>query len=116
MNNMFGARLGSKHHSPDIARDLQTLCNAMRAHRVFELRPGRTITGSEVPNVATIGLQQLGDPLKVYNAAFTQLQRRRRGIPLADMPIPLASHPSMPESDSPAPGTVSDRTVCNVHP
>lgn len=109
MNDTLGARLGTKHHTPDVTRDLEALLKSMREHGIFSQQPGRVIEGikkPEVPNAITVGLQQLKTPLKEYNTMFAQLQRRRRGIPLADIPLPTSiaassASATQPSSDPP---------------
>ncbi len=88
MNASLGARLGTKHHTPELDRDLQTLRDALHLHKVLRVAPGRILRAVKkpvVPNVMNVGLTQLFGPLNEYNKTFKQLQRRRREVPLADM-------------------------------
>ncbi|EJF61026.1 hypothetical protein DICSQDRAFT_41746, partial [Dichomitus squalens LYAD-421 SS1] len=85
MNATLGARLGTKHQSPDLQKDLELLSNSMRENGIFHVEPGRVLramTSAEVPNVVATGLKQLPGPLFEYNKMFHQLQRRRRETPL----------------------------------
>ena len=66
----------------------------MHANEIFKKRPGRVlhnVRNCEVANVVTVGLRQLSGPLNEYNKAFSQLQRRRRGTPLAGLPEVLVA-------------------------
>ncbi|KAI0350723.1 hypothetical protein OH77DRAFT_1514255 [Trametes cingulata] len=89
VNRSLGARLGTRHHSPQLHRDISAIRDKLRMHNVYGVEPGRIIEGEnrEVPNVVTTGLNQLPGPLSDYNRMFTQLQRRRRMTPLADTPL-----------------------------
>lgn len=84
MNSTLGSRQGSKHHKPDLSKDIQVLIKSMRDHRVYEILPGRTIEdeNAEVPNIVAQGLLQLHGPLREFNAAFLRSQERRRMVPL----------------------------------
>ena len=83
MNNSLGAHLGSKHHSPDLTKDYETIRNRLREYNVPVPEAGRIIypddpSKGEVANVVNVGLKQLQGPLNDYNRAFQQLQRQRR--------------------------------------
>ncbi|PIL24781.1 hypothetical protein GSI_12667 [Ganoderma sinense ZZ0214-1] len=96
MNATLGARLGTKHKSPTLDKDLIALQNSLQEHNVFQLEPGRVLRDMKtpvVPNVVTLGLNQLHGPLQDYNRTFAQLQQRRREDPLTDETSP----PSSPE-------------------
>ncbi|KAI0690244.1 hypothetical protein C8T65DRAFT_834461 [Cerioporus squamosus] len=85
---VLGARLGTKHHTPEMARDLATLRDTLRVHDVLKVTNGRALRGVKnavIPNVMNVGLTQLFGPLNEYNRTFKQLQRRRREVPLADI-------------------------------
>lgn len=100
VNSTLGARLGTKHQPPELKRDLETLSSSMRERGVFRMQPGRELQGvrdGEVPNVVTAGFNQLLKPLEEYNETFRQLQCRRRGTPIAD--IPLDGEISTPAAD-----------------
>ena len=89
MNETLGEQLGSKHHSPDLERDLVSLIGSMRENGIFHLESGRVLRdmkNTEVPNVVVSGLKQLPNPLSEYNKMFDQLQRRRREAPLVTPP------------------------------
>lgn len=101
MNATLGARLGTKHKSPSLDKDLVALQNSMQEHGVFKIENGRVLRDMKdpvVPNVITLGLNQLYTPLQEYNRAFSQLQQRRREDPLQDETSP----PSSPEVQSTA--------------
>ncbi|RDX50743.1 hypothetical protein OH76DRAFT_1348447 [Lentinus brumalis] len=97
MNARFGARLGNKHSTPGLERDIASLQNSMRTNSVFQKTPGRILRGvknGEVPNVIASGLKQLYGPLAEYNKMFTRLQRRRRETPLG--PLEATPESSLP--------------------
>ena len=96
INDALGARLGSKHQSPDLTKDYETICNRLREYSVLIPEPGRVIyqhdpTKGEVPNVVNAGLKQLHGPLRDYNRAFQQLQQQRRLTPLASSARPVST-------------------------
>lgn len=100
VNTSFGARLGTKHHVPDLGRDLTTLQDSMRANGVLRQDPGRILRGiknGEQPNAITAGLLNLREPLSDYNQAFAKLQRRRRQTPLG--PLDAPSQAAVGDSD-----------------
>ncbi|KAI0362888.1 hypothetical protein BV20DRAFT_930443, partial [Pilatotrama ljubarskyi] len=87
VNSNLGTKLGTKHHTPGLERDYKILCDALREHNVLGFEGGRVIDKTNpnagvVPNIATVGLNQLQAPLDEYNQAFRRLQRRRRMVPL----------------------------------
>ncbi|EJF56897.1 hypothetical protein DICSQDRAFT_150154 [Dichomitus squalens LYAD-421 SS1] len=102
MNETLGANLGTKHHSPDLQKDFESLCDLMRGNGVFRVEPGRVLrdmSNTEVPNVVASGLKQLSGPLFEYNKTFEQLQRRRRETPLVSPPSsPHTSPASSPST------------------
>lgn len=97
MNATLGARLGTKHKSPSLDKDLVALRTSMQEHNIFAIESGRVLCDMKkpvVPNVVTVGLGLLHAPLQEYNRSFQQLQLRRRETPLADGLSP----PSSPEA------------------
>ncbi len=126
VNTNFGARLGSKHHTPDITRDLTELQDSMRANSVFRQQPGRILRGiksCEVPNAITTGLLNLHEPLADYNMAFAKLQRRRRqttlgplGTAVPDLGERPVAHPSSDARPllSPFESTYTDISVLDL--
>ncbi|KAH9897009.1 hypothetical protein C8Q73DRAFT_642360 [Cubamyces lactineus] len=93
VNGALGVRLGSKHHTPNVERDLMAICNSLQEHNVFGIERGRVINPIDVmnglvPNVINIGLNQLAGPLDEYNDVFRKLQRRRRMTPLIELAAP----------------------------
>ena len=84
MNNALGAKLGQKHHSPDLSKDIRKILESLRAKAVYEVKPGRTIENNkpEVPNIATLGIRALAGPLREYNERFEQLRERYKESPL----------------------------------
>ncbi len=132
MNARYGARLGSKHHSPELDRDIAAIQDAMRVHKVFKQCPGRVLPGhvkdGEVPNVISTGLKQLQAPLVEYNKMFRTLQKRRRQTPLGPLEPSLvaattgttAASPSPanatpPPSDAPVVSTITRRAHAFAH-
>ncbi|EJF62570.1 hypothetical protein DICSQDRAFT_57887 [Dichomitus squalens LYAD-421 SS1] len=103
MHATFGARLGTKHHTPERDRDVMTLREAMQQHSVFQVQPGRILRGvnrGEVPNAVSAGLNLLNTPLQEYNHVFRQLQQRRRLEPLGPIPQDWPSTSPTPSVDS----------------
>ncbi|KAI0363846.1 hypothetical protein BV20DRAFT_957447 [Pilatotrama ljubarskyi] len=104
VNKNLGVRLGSRHQSPELHRDIKTISEKLRMHNVYDIERGRVIEGEdEVLNVISAGLDQLRGPLQEYNRMFAQLQRRRRMTPLADMPMgeaPISATTSEQESSA----------------
>lgn len=95
VNGALGVRLGSKHQTPNVERDLMAVCNSLQEHNVFGIERGRVINSTDVtsglvPNVINIGLNQLAGPLNDYNDVFRKLQRRRRMTPLTELAVPAA--------------------------
>ena len=93
INNSLGSQLGSKHHSPDLTKDYETIRNRLREYNILTPELGRVIylhdpSKGEVPNVVNVGLRLLRGPLHDYNKAFQQLQRQRRLTPLANSSWP----------------------------
>ncbi|KAH9912304.1 uncharacterized protein BXZ73DRAFT_107508 [Epithele typhae] len=95
INTGFGSRLGNKHGTPKLDRDITSLQDSISAHGIFELQLGRCIRGDAkavTPNIMDVGFRALQDgPLKAYNESFTQLQKRLRGTPVANMTVPESS-------------------------
>ncbi|KAH9940490.1 uncharacterized protein BXZ73DRAFT_42703 [Epithele typhae] len=88
INSQQGARLGIKHHTPSIKRDLACLQDSMHAHEIFSHTPGRYLHGLKkplVPDVVTTGTLTLNKPLTEYNTTFTQLQEQFRHGAVEDM-------------------------------
>ncbi|KAH9896144.1 uncharacterized protein BXZ73DRAFT_63062 [Epithele typhae] len=88
MNSQQGTRLGTKHHTPSIERDLACLQDSMHAHEIFVHTPGRYLRGLKkplVPDVVTTGALALSKPIAEYNAAFTRLQEQFRHGAVEDM-------------------------------
>ena len=69
MNSTLGAKLGQKHHSPYLSKDIRKILESLRTKAVYDIKPGRTIENSkpEVPNIATAGFRALAGPLREYN-------------------------------------------------
>ncbi|KAH9839457.1 uncharacterized protein C8Q71DRAFT_704175 [Rhodofomes roseus] len=90
MNASLGAKLGSKHTSPSIQKDITVLMSSLHHHRVYELHPGRAIDDDKpiVPDALTYGLELLEGPLEDFNHTFTKLQARCRSTPLVGARYP----------------------------
>lgn len=84
MNDTLGSRLGQKHHTPDISKDIRKLLDSLRTKAVYEVQPGRTVENAkaEVPNIVTSGFRALAGPLREYNERFERMQRRYQDKPL----------------------------------
>lgn len=84
MNNTLGEKLGQKHHTPDLSKDIRKLLESLRDKAVYEIHPGRSVENdnAEVPNIVTAGLQALSGPLRDYNEHFEQLREQYRQTPL----------------------------------
>ncbi|KAH9949018.1 hypothetical protein B0H21DRAFT_787435 [Amylocystis lapponica] len=91
INGSLGAKQGTKHHIPDLTRDITELKKALRTHRVYHLEPGRVIDGDDaiVPNIAALGFNRLAGPLSEYNELFARLKARRLVTPLVGPPLNL---------------------------
>jgi hypothetical protein len=93
-NSVLGADQGTRHAPPDLTNDIQALISSLDEHRVYQIIPGRVLTGENEPvkDVVGIGLQNLTEgaknPLSEYNTAFRRLQMRRRMTPVTDLPTP----------------------------
>jgi hypothetical protein len=83
-NSTLGSDLGTKHADARLAEDIQSLMDSLKEHKVYSLQSGRVTQEDNPPvlDVATVGLQQLTNPLEDYNRAFQQLQKRRRMSPI----------------------------------
>ncbi|KAH9832850.1 uncharacterized protein C8Q71DRAFT_878441, partial [Rhodofomes roseus] len=90
MNASLGAKLGSKHTSPSIQKDITVLMKSLHHHQVYELHPGRTIDDDKpvVPDALTYGLELLEGPLEDFNRTFAKLQARCRSTPLVGARYP----------------------------
>ncbi|TFK91729.1 hypothetical protein K466DRAFT_562741 [Polyporus arcularius HHB13444] len=115
INARFGARLGNKHSTPGLERDMASLQSSMRANTVFQKTPGRILRGvknGEVPNVIAAGLKQLHGPLAEYNKMFSRLQRRRRETPLGPLEVAPSAAPAVDAAQSAQPvPEIPDATV-----
>ncbi|KAJ7636425.1 hypothetical protein FB45DRAFT_1055847 [Roridomyces roridus] len=116
LNGLLGADLGTKHKSPDHAKDLQTLINSLQQHEVHTLQRGRIISeedGGPVTDIVSAGLIALTDatsnPLDEYNAAFGRLQARCR-LPVL-VPTTVAPPPPSPPSSSATDAAVTEETT-----
>ncbi|KAJ6517845.1 hypothetical protein DFH09DRAFT_1428362 [Mycena vulgaris] len=88
--NILGSDQGTKHEPADLSTDIRLLMKSLAENHVYQIQ-GRVFAeedGAPTLDVITAGIQQLSDstsnPLKEYNAAFLQLQARRRLTPLVD--------------------------------
>lgn len=95
MNGVLGSEQGTLHAPVDLTVDIPILMKSLKEHNVYIVQ-GRVLNpddGSAVPDVVSVGLQNLTDssrsPLVDYNKAFLDLQMRRRMKPL--VPIIPAS-------------------------
>lgn len=84
INEKLGSKQGSKHHSPDLTRDIQELMKSLRRYHVYEKQPDQVIEGPRamVQDVIVTGLRDLRKPLDDYNSLFTWLRARHRVRPL----------------------------------
>ncbi|KAH9839465.1 uncharacterized protein C8Q71DRAFT_821461 [Rhodofomes roseus] len=100
MNASLGAKLGSKHTSPSIQKDITVLMSSLHHHRVYELHPGRAIDDDKpiVPDALTYGLELLEGPLEDFNHTFTKLQARCRSTPLSTTTVVPAASSSEPQT------------------
>lgn len=111
VNSTLGAKLGSKHHTPNLDKDLLALRQSLMGHNIFGIEPGRVIDRAKpetgvVPNIVNVGLNMLPGPLDDYNRAFKNLQERRRLQPLTDdLPAAYAAGSESPRAPSTAPST-----------
>ncbi|KAJ2929189.1 hypothetical protein H1R20_g7903, partial [Candolleomyces eurysporus] len=98
-NSSLGSDLGTKHADACLAEDIQSLMNSLKEHNVYSLQVGRVTQEDNlpVPDIVTVGLQQLTGPLEDYNRAFQQLQKRRRMTPITAIGALADISPNIPE-------------------
>ncbi|KAJ7622305.1 hypothetical protein FB45DRAFT_992097 [Roridomyces roridus] len=102
--NILGSDQGTKHAPPDLSTDIELLMDSLAEHDVYQVKGRRFAEGdgSPTPDVIAVGIQQLTDSssnaLTEYNAAFCQLQARRRLRPLVSTWLDSAetSEPASP--------------------
>ncbi|KAI0083396.1 hypothetical protein BDY19DRAFT_910623 [Irpex rosettiformis] len=100
MNSTLGSRLGQKHHSPELTKDICKILESLCSKAVYEVHPGRTVENnatSEVTNIVASGLQALSGPLRDYNEKFDQLHKQYHEKPLIGNTL-LTSKSSLPSS------------------
>ncbi|KAJ7221694.1 hypothetical protein GGX14DRAFT_559176 [Mycena pura] len=97
--NILGSDQGTKHEPADLSTDIQLLMKSLAENQVYQIQ-GRVFAeedGAPTLDVITAGIQQLSDstsnPLTECNAAFLQLQARRRLTPLVDTAAPPSVQP-----------------------
>ncbi|KAH9853977.1 hypothetical protein C2E23DRAFT_884097 [Lenzites betulinus] len=84
INAELGSHQGDKHHTPDLARDIEQVMRSLRFHSVYAPDSARpdVVDVKPVPNVYTSGLQALAGPLAEYNATFVRLKEQRAMKPV----------------------------------
>ncbi|KAI0761232.1 hypothetical protein BC629DRAFT_1262098, partial [Irpex lacteus] len=84
MNDSLGSKLGRKHHTPDISKDIREILDSLRTKAVYEVQLGRTVdtAKAEVPNIDAAGFRALAGPLQEHNERFERLRERYREAPL----------------------------------
>ncbi|KAL4247085.1 hypothetical protein ABKN59_001421 [Abortiporus biennis] len=84
MNQDLGDKQGTKHQSPDLSEDIQTLMNSLAEREVYTCKPGRVIhrDNAIIPNVVNVGLSSIPASVGEFNQKFKQQQARRRVAPL----------------------------------
>lgn len=93
INGTLGSKQGSKHHAPELEKDILELRWSMREHNISQVEQGHTIDYEKdgeraaVLNIISVGLTQLHGPLTEYNKLFQQSKGRRRLQPLIGKPI-----------------------------
>ena len=94
--------MGVKHADARLIEDIHTLVESLMENRVYETVPGRVLDSGDppVPDVVSVGLNQLSGPLQEYNAAFKDLQRRRAMLPVLSMDSAPPSEPIIPPPQS----------------
>ncbi|RXW23327.1 hypothetical protein EST38_g2525 [Candolleomyces aberdarensis] len=121
-NSSLGSDLGTKHADARLAEDIQSLMNSLKEHKVYSLQVGRVTQEDDppVPDIVTVGLQQLTGPLEDYNRVFQQLQKRRRMSPITavgDDTPDCAREETTPISSSPrASSTITSSTLADLTP
>ncbi|KAH9934407.1 hypothetical protein B0H21DRAFT_77941 [Amylocystis lapponica] len=116
INGSLGAKQGTKHHTPDLTRDITELRQSLRTHRVYHIEPGRVIDGEDsvVPNIAAIGFNRLVGPLNEYNETFTRLKARRLTAPLVGPALNLPGAGVAAHTAGPGRSTASADTPLEV--
>ncbi|EGO27453.1 hypothetical protein SERLADRAFT_435232 [Serpula lacrymans var. lacrymans S7.9] len=88
MNSLLGTKQGLMHEPLDLTRDIPVLMLSLMDHEIDSIKHGRQLDEGDlpVPDVITIGLQQLTDatnnPIEEYNKVFKRLQARRQLQPV----------------------------------
>jgi hypothetical protein len=91
MNSLLGTDTGTRHEPVDLSHDIPELMASLDNHDVYRMK-GRKLDDDDEPvvDVVTAGLQSLTDnssnPLDEFNKAFTNLQARRRLVPVVGGP------------------------------
>ncbi|KAI0075724.1 hypothetical protein K474DRAFT_1599390, partial [Panus rudis PR-1116 ss-1] len=94
LNEALGSKQGNKHQTPELDNDIRELVKSLRMHKVYVIERGRTIEGdkAEVPNVQSVGLNHIEEPLCSYNTEFERMRHRRRMTPLIGDPLIPREH------------------------
>ncbi|KAJ7654569.1 hypothetical protein DFH06DRAFT_1133343 [Mycena polygramma] len=99
INVDLGARQGSKHATPDLEDDIDTLMDSLAEHDVYVETEGRVLDDDEkpAPDVYSVGAAalthgSLTTPLADFNAAFEVLRARRDLTSVSDL-LPLIPIP-----------------------
>ncbi|KAJ3555923.1 hypothetical protein NM688_g2309 [Phlebia brevispora] len=103
MNDTLGSKQGTKHHSPNLDKDIQEIMKSLRMHEVYVYhKEGRPIEGKggEVKDVIAEGVIRLGSALKEYNTTFERLRARRTVPPLIG-PVPVVMARGTPAESLP---------------
>ncbi|EGO26218.1 hypothetical protein SERLADRAFT_367811 [Serpula lacrymans var. lacrymans S7.9] len=88
MSSLLGTKQGLTHEPLDLTRDIPVLMSSLMDHEVYSIKHGRQLDEGDlpVPDVITIGLQQLTDatnnPIEEYNKVIKRLQARRQLQPV----------------------------------
>ncbi|KAJ7643853.1 hypothetical protein FB45DRAFT_975568 [Roridomyces roridus] len=110
INVDLGARQGSKHATPDLARDIDALMSSLAEHEVDVVKEGRVLDDDEkpVPDVISVGAAALTQgtsttPLADFNEQF-DLMRTRRGLTAVSDLLTTSSITSADTSRTPVAG------------
>jgi hypothetical protein len=92
INGELGARQGSRHATPDLEDDIDTLMASLDEHDVYVEKDGRVLDDDEAPapDVISVGMAALTHGtsttlLADFNQQFNILRERRRLTPVADL-------------------------------
>ncbi|KXN85800.1 hypothetical protein AN958_10824 [Leucoagaricus sp. SymC.cos] len=102
-HNLLGADQGTKHAEPDLSKDIQTLMDSLSKYDVYQIKMGCIIRGGvkPVPDVVSLGYENLTSPLNDYNWTFQELQKQHQCPPVTQAMVDSALKPGLPAAFKP---------------